>query len=546
MWQFKIFVLHHFDNILMMCLWFILFCTAAIHRSSQKLDSYICEGSAPPDVSVNHRALTRQVIHFTAVLAAATALMLATHFVQNLRIMLGLFCVVLFLLICFHIHFVRKNGEIVTLHSDIRDSIPLMLSGAFFVGMIPLICRLTSILPTPSWCIPLIYRLLCFWNLWSLYHLSRTDRSDIPLLVSAQIRIIVMCHYAWYTVMLWVTAGYFSSLQFATMPMTIVDWLRGVFLFSNSLYAIAVRISAFVVLILLVIPVIHITRHALKETMGRNRQLKLLIPAALTVTALGSLWLVITGYPASGKEAYSPIIPDESNTTYLSDSKSSTLPVLQNGTDLRINPTVFIDGVSADFTLVVLNDFSDCPYFRYYAKPVDSSTFSVWVENQGGIAAEACTFELSAEERGLSAYYPKELLHTCIDTLEPGEHRQLFLLPSADLLRTEYDHIPLTLNVQSSSTFNGVTQNLVQGIPGDTYLTMNGLALEPGYDLWVDGLPMSKEFPLLWCQPLLSYDNQINDFQTSQTVLAELLVSVTHETGGITHLESFRFICETP
>ena len=534
------------NNILLMILWLLIFFAVLLHWGWKTIDICASELDLSAAASMDNRRLRRCSVQIPGAMLIATVLMSALALIQNLQISYGVFFIIEVAMICISILLDSKNRLVIHLFSNIRGSIPQMLLCAFFIGATTFFYRGPYNIPATLWSLPLYCRFLCLWSLFGLYQLLRPDPNDAHYVVPALSEMIVMCTYVLQIVVFWCLGGYYTSLCTEIPPVTISSWLQGIFLYSGGYYATSVRLSGLVHLLLLAIPVIGITKRALTKTLGRSSQLKLLLPAVLTAAAMLSLWITATKLPTLSKEHSVPIISEEAYTTSLKDTKDATIPVLQNGAYIQLCTPVFIDGEVADITVTVLDDFSDRPYFRYFAKHYGSSSISIWAENQGAISAENCVFELGDEGQTLSDFFPKEMLQTTIEVFEPGTQHQLFVLTSDDMIRREYERIPLVLKIQSEYTSSEERHCAEKEIQADIFLDMNGISIEHPYSsLWITGPQLEMGIPLRWSQFCSSNNNIIIErFQCSQTVLVEIQMDILHYTGGITHLEPFLFVYE--
>lgn len=212
--------------------------------------------------------------------------------------------------------------------------------------------------------------------------------------------------------------------------------------------------------------------------------------------------------------------------------------VFQNGITMYFDSEWLLEPSAYIARLTILDDFSDRPYLRLYAKMESDGIVSFFAENQGGIAAQNCSFELCDNEELLKEHFAYEFLHINVDKIEPQETVCLVTLRNQDMIKPCYTETAIKISV-NASFFNGLNAwRISRQIVGKTHLSLRGITNTVGEEEWFFGtnnLMVATDSMTSWSGQLvpknLGKDTRYT-FKTENTSLIELSLRFKNFYGG--------------
>lgn len=222
--------------------------------------------------------------------------------------------------------------------------------------------------------------------------------------------------------------------------------------------------------------------------------------------------------------------------------------VLINGAPFYLETGLFPYGDTVSVSVEAISDFSDRPYLRFYQDTICDGCVEIWVENQGVADATNCQFRLFDRQGELKEHFFSETLSTTVSSVPAGARLCLFSLNSEEMLKTQYEEIPLEMSVEAVFSSGDYQGKMTKSLPVDAMLSMRGVTIENIYPQQRDGQLVSMHQSAQWTSDLnYRYDKMnIGGFYCEQTMLLKIQVVVNNFWGGKTELTPVVFIYEVP
>lgn len=420
---------------------------------------------------------------------------------------------------------------------------------------IPFWIILPEKMPTPSVVIPILCWLGCLLGIFALVHSVRNNRQDTSIKLPPELFLLLVFIQS----LLIFSSLMIGGLQFSQIlqyrNFKWFEWLQALLFIRYDLFINVLTIMGFILLVTNFCILLGLTIRHEKATTYFPQMIRRMVPLVMFLICLlfgGFYFLQSPNYlislkqPLNGSwgQAIFTGIERDQNINVALDGKDAVFP---NGSAFYLNLTQFDYGYTYDVNVRGLDDFSAYPYLRFYTVTEYDGCVSVYVENQGGVDAKRCTFQLSDEEGCLRKHFRKELLRADVELLKAGSTLCLFTLKNEEMIVPEYEEIPITLMVNTSFSDDIRSWNTVRTLPGMAMLSMRGLTISTIPQELAYGPQVTMDNPLEWTSNLeysVTARNKLDWFHCEKTMLLEMEITIHHSNSRVSVLPPILFIYE--